>query len=150
MKNLVLIGKIPIQDAPPEMTDHPIMIIERYCDHLIAERRAKVFTLTERKQLFQVIHYVLWQQIKVPKPNIPKHLYWDDTPDPPSCLSIENGHVFRPGTERLCTPPDSFINVSDEEDIAKGYMLTKEEFEKTRYESNEVKELKGTLVRLLI
>lgn len=42
VKNLVLIGKIPIQNAPPEMANHPIMIIERYCDHLIAERRAKV------------------------------------------------------------------------------------------------------------
>lgn len=42
VKNLVLIGKIPIHSAPAEMADHPIMIIERYCDKLIAERRAKV------------------------------------------------------------------------------------------------------------
>lgn len=42
VKTLVLHGKIPLDQAPPEMANHPIMVIERYCQKLIAERRAKV------------------------------------------------------------------------------------------------------------
>lgn len=42
VKNLVLTGKVPFSKAPPEMFDHPVMVIERYCQKLIAERRAKV------------------------------------------------------------------------------------------------------------
>lgn len=42
VKNLVLIGKIPINHAPPEMAQHPVMLIENHCNKLIAERRAKV------------------------------------------------------------------------------------------------------------
>lgn len=84
----------------------------------------------------------------MPKPHIPQHLYWDDTPDPPSGLSIENGHIFRPGNDRLCTPPDLFLSVTDEEDLENGYMLNRMEFERSRYESDAVKELKGTLVKI--
>lgn len=42
VKNLVLVGKIPLDQAPAEMSDHPIMLIEEYCNQLIQERRAKV------------------------------------------------------------------------------------------------------------
>lgn len=42
VKNLVLNGKIPLDQAPPEMERHPIMLIEKHCNRLIAERRAKV------------------------------------------------------------------------------------------------------------
>lgn len=42
VKNLVLTGKIPMDQAPPEMANHPVMLIEMYCKKLIAERRAKV------------------------------------------------------------------------------------------------------------
>lgn len=41
-KILVLTGKIPMEDAPPEMSGHPVLLINAYCDKLIAERRAKV------------------------------------------------------------------------------------------------------------
>ncbi|KAI4466163.1 cuticle protein [Holotrichia oblita] len=43
VKNLVLIGKIPLEHAPPEMANHPVMLIEMYCNKLISERRAKVY-----------------------------------------------------------------------------------------------------------
>lgn len=42
VKNLVLIGKIPMDKAPPEMAKHPVMLIEKYCNKVIAEKRAKV------------------------------------------------------------------------------------------------------------
>lgn len=42
VKNLVLTGRIPIDKAPPEMANHPVMLIEMYCRKLIAARRAKV------------------------------------------------------------------------------------------------------------
>ncbi|KAK9872898.1 hypothetical protein WA026_020251 [Henosepilachna vigintioctopunctata] len=121
VKNLVLTGKVPFANAPPEMYDHPVMVIERYCQKLIAERRAK---------------------IKVPKVNIPNHLYWDDTIDPPSGLSIENGHMFRDAADRICKPPDRFILVEDEEDVELGYMLTTADFETFRYEDPQIKELR--------
>lgn len=88
VKNLVLNGQIPLSQAPENMADHPIMIIEKHCRRLIARRRAK---------------------IKILKVHIPTHLYSDDTPDPPSGLSIENGHVFRKQMERLCVPVDNFL-----------------------------------------
>ncbi|KAL3282777.1 hypothetical protein HHI36_005944 [Cryptolaemus montrouzieri] len=121
VKNLVLTGKVPFANAPPEMYDHPVMVIERYCQKLIAERRAK---------------------IKVPKVNIPNHLYWDDTIDPPSGLTIEKGHMFRDSMDRICIPPDRFLEVDDDNDIEYGYMLTNAEFETLRYEDPKIKELK--------
>ncbi|CAH1367837.1 unnamed protein product [Tenebrio molitor] len=92
VKNLVLSGRIPLHEAPESMADHPIMMIERHCKRLIAARRAK---------------------IKIPKVHIPTHLYSDDTPDPPSGLSIENGHVFRKPFEKLCNPVSRFLPPDD-------------------------------------
>ncbi|XP_044267488.1 uncharacterized protein LOC123013168 isoform X2 [Tribolium madens] len=92
VKNLVLSGRIPLHQAPESMADHPIMMIERHCKKLIAARRAK---------------------IKIPKVHIPTHLYSDDTPDPPSGLSIENGHIFRKPYEKLCNPVSRFLPVEE-------------------------------------
>lgn len=127
VKDLVLNGKVPITSAPAEMSDHPIIVIERICRRLIAERRAK---------------------IKVPKVNIPNHLYWDDTMDPPGGLSIEKGHVFRKDAGdadapnlRVCNPPDRFLMVSDEDDIDAGYMLEQSKYEGLRYKDPNVKKI---------
>ncbi|XP_060519185.1 uncharacterized protein LOC132697665 [Cylas formicarius] len=120
VKNLVLIGKIPLDQAPPEMARHPIMLIENYCNRLIAERRAK---------------------IKMYKIKIPKYLYWDDTPDPPTGLSIEMGHVFGQDGDKLCQPVEKHIESSEEEDLQLGYMMAMEEFDKAKYENNLVKKL---------
>ncbi|XP_050307236.1 uncharacterized protein LOC126743981 isoform X1 [Anthonomus grandis grandis] len=119
VKNLVLMGKIPLDQAPPEMAKHPIMLIENYCNQLIAERRAK---------------------IKIYKVKIPTYLYWDDTPDPPSGLSIESGHVFRQG-EKLCQPVERHLDVTEEEDLESKYLMPQEDFEKVKYESSLVKRL---------
>lgn len=43
VKNLVLGGKIPLDQAPAEMSDHPIMLIEEHCNQVTKERRAKVY-----------------------------------------------------------------------------------------------------------
>lgn len=50
VKNLVLVGKIPLDQAPPEMAHHPVMLIENHCNQLIAERRAKV---TDFREIFR-------------------------------------------------------------------------------------------------
>ncbi|CAH1129501.1 unnamed protein product [Ceutorhynchus assimilis] len=120
VKNLVLLGKIPLDQAPPEMARHPIMLIENYCNQLIAERRAKM---------------------RIYKSKIPTYLYWDDTPEPPSGLSIESGHVFRAPDERLCNPVQQHLEASEEDDISVGYMMSPEEYGKFKYESSLVKRL---------
>ncbi|KAG5894550.1 hypothetical protein JTB14_011087 [Gonioctena quinquepunctata] len=120
VKNLVLTGRIPLSQAPPEMAQHPVMIIEAYCNRLIAERRAK---------------------IRIPQVKIPTYLYWDDTPDPESGLSIEKGHIFRGHDERLCVPIARYLDADEEFDISRGYMMTQEEFEKIKYENPLVKQL---------
>ena len=61
-------------------------------------------------------------QIKIPKVHIPTHLYSDDTPDPPSGLSIENGHVFRKPYEKLCNPVSRFLPPDDSYIYADIYM----------------------------
>lgn len=71
MKYLVLNGKIPFENAPDEMSEHVVIILERLCNELI-----------EKKRLCY----------KIPKPKIPTFLYWDDTPDPPYRLFIEKGN----------------------------------------------------------
>ncbi|KAB0797445.1 hypothetical protein PPYR_08439 [Photinus pyralis] len=121
VKNLVLIGRIPLDEAPPEMVDHPVRLIEMHCRRLIAERRAK---------------------IKVHKGFIPKHLYVDDTPDPPSGLSIEEGHVFRSKNERLCHPPACVLSIPDKEDVKRGYMFTEENYAKLNLEGSLIQELR--------
>ncbi|XP_030767828.1 uncharacterized protein LOC115891503 [Sitophilus oryzae] len=119
VKNLVLIGKIPLDQAPPEMARHPIMLIENYCNQLIAERRAK---------------------IKIYKVKIPTFLYWDDTPDPPSGLSIESGHIFRHQGEKLCHPVERHLG-STEDGTEPKYLLPEEEFDKLNYKNSLVKQL---------
>ncbi|KAF5308805.1 hypothetical protein FQR65_LT06038 [Abscondita terminalis] len=125
VKNLVLSGRIPLDDAPPEMVDHPVRLIEMYCRKLIAERRAK---------------------IKVQTVYIPKRLYPDDTPDPPSGLSIENGHAFRGAEERLCHSPRAVLRVSDEEDVQRGFMFTDEEYVKLNLEGPLIQRLRNAQV----
>ncbi|KAJ8969683.1 hypothetical protein NQ317_006652 [Molorchus minor] len=120
VKNLVLSGKIPLSQAPPEMAEHPVMLIENYCNLLIAERRAK---------------------IKIPRVKIPTYLYLDDTPDPPSGLSIEKGHIFRKQGDKMCIPVTTYLQSTEEEDIERGYMMTDEEYEQLRYIDPLVKEL---------
>lgn len=83
----------------------------------------------------------------MPKVQIPRFLYWDDTPDPPSGLSIEKGHVFRKAHERLCQCPDRFLSVSDEDEIEAGYMFAQDEFEKLKFENENVLELKNCEVK---
>nr|CAI5836439.1 unnamed protein product [Callosobruchus analis] len=133
VKNLVLIGKIPFSQAPAEMANHPVMLIEKYCNKLIAERRAK---------------------IKVYKVKIPTYLYSDDTPDPESGLAIEKGHVFSPPSVKLCQPYERFLPpepVEDEEGVvAEGeepevdeYMIDQEKFDLMYYEDPLVKQLKS-------
>ncbi|KAK5646533.1 hypothetical protein RI129_004997 [Pyrocoelia pectoralis] len=123
VKNLVLIGRIPLDEAPPEMVDHPVRLIEMYCRKLIAERRAK---------------------IKIHKGFIPKHMYVDDTPDPPSGLSIEEGHRFRCKNERLCHPPASVLSVSDKDDVKRGFMFTNENYVKLNLEDSIIRELRNS------
>lgn len=79
---------------------------------------------------------------------IPIYLYWDDTPDPPSGLSIERGHVFRKQGERMCVPYDEYLQSSEEEDIQRGYMLSPEEFDQIKYENPMVKDLMNCEVRI--
>ncbi|XP_066142299.1 uncharacterized protein [Euwallacea fornicatus] len=115
VKNLVLVGKIPLDQAPPEMAHHPMMLIENYCNQLIAERRAK---------------------IKIYKVKIPTYLYWDDTPDPPSRLSIESEHLFRQ-VEKFYKPLES----TDDENIEGGYVAPQKDYDRIRYESPLIKQL---------
>jgi hypothetical protein len=120
VKNLVLSGKIPLEQAPPEMANHPVMLIDQTCKKILAERRAKTM-----------------------KVYIPRYLYCDDTPDPPSGLSIELGHVLRKDNNCLCVPPDIFLAQEESECIADGYMMPDKEYEKYKYESYSIKELEA-------
>lgn len=79
---------------------------------------------------------------------IPRYLYWDDTPDPPSGLSIEKGHVFRKSYEKLCHCPDKFVSASDEEEVEAGYMFTQDEYQKLKFENSDVTQLKNSEVRI--
>ncbi|XP_066251256.1 uncharacterized protein [Euwallacea similis] len=115
VKNLVLVGKIPLDQAPQEMAHHPMMLIENYCNQLIAERRAK---------------------IKIYKVKIPTYLYWDDTPDPPSALSIESEQLFRQG-EKFCRP----LEITEDEDNKAGYVMPQEDYDRIKYESPLIKQL---------
>lgn len=83
------------------------------------------------------------------KYTVPKFLYYDDTPDPPSSLSILDGHAFRRG-EIICTPPEMYCFITDEEDLEKGYMFTQTEIEKLKYESPDIKQLKLCEVKISI
>lgn len=85
--------------------------------------------------------YLKLFQIKIPKVKIPTHLYYDDTPDPESGLTIEKGHTFRGHEEKMCTPHERFLDPSEEEEIDKGYMMTKDDFEDIKYEDPLVKKL---------
>lgn len=145
VKNLVLNGKIPLDQAPPEMERHPIMLIEKHCNRLIAERRAKVRAYSEKS-----VCWSLFLQIKIYKVKIPTYLYWDDTPDPPSGLSIESGHVFRKQGEKLCHPVERHLKQTEDEDVAAGYMLLQEDYDKINFESPLIRQLMSCEVSLVV
>lgn len=147
VKNLVLAGKIPLDQAPPEMAQHPIMLIENYCNQKIAERRAKVLPVELGKTAQLTFQHVLLQ-IKIYRVKIPTYLYWDDTPDPPSGLSIESGHVFRQQGEKLCHPVELHLGASEDEDIESGYLMDSEHYDKIKYESSLVKRLMACEVKV--
>ncbi|KAK9686465.1 hypothetical protein QE152_g37174 [Popillia japonica] len=158
VKNLVLIGKIPLEHAPPEMANHPVMLIEMYCNKLIDERRAKVYKyciVLEHAPPEMANHPVMLiemycnkliderrAKIKLQKIHIPNYLYWDDTPDPPSGLCIEKGHAFRKNDQSLCTSPERLLIPTEEEEIENRYMFSSEEFENMKYEDPLIKDLK--------
>lgn len=83
------------------------------------------------------------------KVKIPTHLYFDDTPDPPSGLSIERGHIFRSAEEKLCIPADRYLKTEEPEGIANGDTLTEEDYNKFHYESPEVKQLMECEVKMV-
>lgn len=70
IKNLVLTGKIPFENAPESMSRHVLLFMEKLSNELISRRRAGY---------------------KILKPKIPSFLYWDDTPELPSKISVERG-----------------------------------------------------------
>lgn len=65
-------------------------------------------------------------------------------------MSIEKGHVFRQHHDKLCIPPERFLLSTDEEDIEKGYMFTDEDYDRLKYESDLVKELKNCEVSIAV
>lgn len=119
IENLVLMGEIPLEEAPPKMARHHIILIEKYCRKVIAERRAK---------------------IKIPKVKIPHELYYDDTPDYESEVTIEDKHLFRFDKTKLSLPHEKFLEPTEErKEIAKRYMIAKEELENVECENPLVK-----------
>lgn len=81
------------------------------------------------------------------KIHIPNYLYWDDTPDPPSGLCIEKGHVFRKNDQKLCTPPERFLIATEEEEIENKFMFSSEDYENMKYEDPLIKDLRDCEVR---
>lgn len=96
---------------------------------------------------FEILIYFTIFQIKIAKVKIPTQLYYDDTPDPESGLTIEKGHAFRSHEERMCIQHEKFLEPTEEEEIEKGYMMTKEELESIKYEDPLVKKLFSCEVR---
>ncbi|CAH0560056.1 unnamed protein product [Brassicogethes aeneus] len=111
-KHLVLTGKIPFEEAPEAMAEHPVIILENYCNELIEKRRA---------------------MLQLRRPKIPNYLYWDDTPDPPFRLSIEMGHKFRSKEDILCKLIDMYLLSTEEEDIANGIIFEEHEYKRMKY-----------------
>lgn len=62
-------------------------------------------------------------------------------------MTIEKGHAFRTQEEKICVPHEMFLEPTEEEEISKGYMMTKEEFEEIKYEDPLVKKLFQCQVR---
>lgn len=89
-------------------------------------------------------------QIKIYKVKIPTYLYWDDTPDPPSGLSIESGHVFRKQGEKLCHPVERHLEQTEDEDVEAGYMLLQEDYDKINFESPLIRQLMSCEVSLVV
>lgn len=76
-------------------------------------------------------------------------MYWDDTPDPESGLSIEKGHVFRNQGDKLCLPTDKYLQSTDEEELEQGYMMPEEEYRKYKYEDPLVMQLMNCEVKII-
>ncbi|VEN52519.1 unnamed protein product [Callosobruchus maculatus] len=123
VKNLVLIGKIPIHQAPPEMSDHPVMLIEKYCNAVNAQKKSK---------------------IKVCKVKEPPYPDLDEAPNPDSKLSMDEDHELPPTHVKLCTAYEKFLGSMEdsEEPEQEEYIIDKEQLDVIRYEDPLLKQLR--------
>lgn len=117
-KHLILTGKIPFEEAPDELWMHPALLIDRYANRVIEQRRAVA---------------------KKPKTNCSPHEFLDPTPDPPTELTIAQGHRYnKANTNYLSTP---LFDVPISNDVQGGYMFTDNDYKKLFYVNPMITEM---------
>ncbi|XP_025832209.1 uncharacterized protein LOC108742416 [Agrilus planipennis] len=120
IKGLVLVGIIPTSHAPSQMANHPVVVIEQYCNKLVKGKRKK---------------------IKKPSALIPQNLYYDEIPDLPFENSTEKAHALNSTTE-LCLCPFAFLESTDNDAFDNDMVLPQGEYDRLKYESDELKHLR--------
>ncbi|XP_044743680.1 uncharacterized protein LOC123305907 [Chrysoperla carnea] len=115
-KHLILTGLIPFSEAPAELWLHPVLVIDRYTNAIIAANR-------ERKK-------------KIPNIVIPDHEYNDPEPIPSTDLTISAGHHYNQENKTLLC--DNHRITQEGDDIANGYTFTDEDFYKLFYMNPQI------------
>nr|CAI5847602.1 unnamed protein product [Callosobruchus analis] len=110
------------------MSDHPVMLIEKYCSEVNAQKKPKV------------------KVYKMKKPTYPD---LDEAPNPDLALPMNEGHVLPPTHVKLCTAYEKFLGSMEEsEELEQDeYIIAPEQLEAIRYEDPLLKQLRDCEVR---
>ncbi|XP_012274927.1 uncharacterized protein LOC105696782 [Orussus abietinus] len=132
-KKMILNRLIPVQEAPPEIKKYPLFQLYLYCDAIIEERRRK--RQPKKTKITKSLYNLLYPEEKD-----------EEGEEEDKDEEIYMRKVYVNGEPQLI--PMSPQEVADlkktqeTKDIDDGYTLSPEEYDRLRYETDSVKELR--------
>ncbi|CAG9567402.1 unnamed protein product [Danaus chrysippus] len=123
LKRLILVGKTPLKECPPELFHHPVFVFWRMVNREVAKASKKRADAYYRKlKASQKFDQAIEEEVE------------DEPAD-------EEGEQLTP--EQLLVKCAKELQELKQQDIDKGFRFTDEQFAVLKYETNEVKTLKS-------
>ncbi|OWR41921.1 hypothetical protein KGM_214115B, partial [Danaus plexippus plexippus] len=123
LKRLILVGKTPLKECPPELFHHPVFVFWRMVNREVAKASKKRADAYYRKlKASQKFDQAIEEEVE------------DEPAD-------EEGEQLTP--EQLLVKCAKELQELKQADIDKGFRFTDEQFAVLKYETNEVKTLKS-------
>ncbi|XP_052757859.1 uncharacterized protein LOC128202263 isoform X1 [Galleria mellonella] len=123
LKRLILVGKTPLQECPPELYHHPVFVFWRMVNREVAKASKKRADAYYRK-------------LKASQKT-------DQSMDEEAENEATEDESEQLTPEQLLTKCNEELEEQKQKDIAKGVRFTDEQFALLKYETNDVKTLKS-------
>ncbi|XP_034950708.1 uncharacterized protein [Chelonus insularis] len=133
-KTMILNRLISVHEAPAEIRQYPLFQLYLYCDAIVEQKRKK--HTSKQKKMKKSLYNMLYPDQKKEKSNneekeiYMKRIYVDGVPE------------LIPMTEEEAVAAKKELEIS--KDVEDGYMLTQKEYDRIHYETEAIKDLRGT------